>query len=338
MGVLKKAGIFKPLKKAVKLTSSKKAVIKKARPTVNEKGPILASGPGGRFTLTWWKCYLDSCASYHPFFIEEFLRNIKKGKSTMEGSCNAGTVSTSTKGWYGDVEVWLNKKGIANLLSIPMLETAGYLVSTHTHGDWVVTSPKGKKIVFKRDTGVCNRMPYIDLRDNQEGIAMIETVRKKFAGATKKEIEKAYLARTVQRRIGHPPDERFKEIVSLGENGLRNCPVTAADVSNAPVIFGPNRPRIRGATTRDTKVLRVKEQRVAIPREFYKMHKMVTITADVMFINGVLFLVTFSRKIKFRTAEFVPKRTAKSLANHLKKVLMLYARGGFVVNLALMGK
>ena len=46
---------------------------------------------------------------------------------------------------------------------------------------------------------------------------------------------------------------------------VRNCPVTAADVSNSPVIFGPNRPRIRGATTRDTKLLRVKEQRIAIP-------------------------------------------------------------------------
>ena len=112
-------------------------------------------------------------------------------------------------------------------------------------------------------------MPYIDLRDNQEGITMIKTVRKKFAGATQREIEKAYLTRTVQHRIRHPPDERFKEIVSLGD-GLCNCPVTASDVSNAPVIFGPNRPRIRGGgPMRDTKVLRVKEQRIAIPREFF---------------------------------------------------------------------
>ena len=128
-------------------------------------------------------------------------------------------------------------------------------------------------------------MPYIDLRNNQEGIAMIETVRKKFAGATQREIEKAYLACPVQHRIGHPSDERFKEIVSLGKNGLRNCPVTSSDVSNAPVIFGLNHPRIRGGTTRETEVLRVKEQRIAIPKEFYRMHKMVTITADVMFIN-----------------------------------------------------
>ena len=54
--------------------------------------------------------------------MEEFLRDISDGKSTLEGGCNAGTVSTNTKGWYGDFEVWLNKKEIANLLLIPMLE------------------------------------------------------------------------------------------------------------------------------------------------------------------------------------------------------------------------
>ena len=48
-----------------------------------------------------------------------------------------------------------------------------------------------------------------------------------------------------------------------------------------------------GGATRDTKVFRVKEQRMAVPRKFFKMHNMVTITAYVMFINGILFLVTF---------------------------------------------
>ena len=102
----------------------------------------------------------------------------------MNGSCNAGTVSTNTKGWYGYFQVWLNKKGIANLLSIRMLEEAGYIVSTHTKSDWVVTTPKGTKIVFKIDKGICNCMPYIDLRESMEGFTMIEKIRKQFAGAT----------------------------------------------------------------------------------------------------------------------------------------------------------
>ena len=93
-------------------------------------------------TLEWWKCYLDSCASYHTFFVKEFLKNIFEGVATMTGRCNAGTTVSSKRGTYGDFKVWLNKKGIANLISIAMLEASGYIVSTHTKGEWKVTTPQ----------------------------------------------------------------------------------------------------------------------------------------------------------------------------------------------------
>ena len=105
--------------------------------------------PSSQFMLDWWKCYLNSCATYHSFFVGEFLSGVHKGKSTMNGGCNTGKVSTSTMGWYGNFEVWLNKRGIENLVSIPMLEVAGYRVSNHTHGKWVVPSLKGKTITFE---------------------------------------------------------------------------------------------------------------------------------------------------------------------------------------------
>ena len=91
---------------------------------------------------------------------------------------NAGTTFTKMKGTYGAFQVWLNKKGISNLISIPMPEASGYIVSNHTHTDWVVTTPEGKDINFNRDKGVCTGMPYIDLRDQKEVLLMIETVRK----------------------------------------------------------------------------------------------------------------------------------------------------------------
>ena len=55
---------------------------------------------GGRYTLDWWKCYLDSCASYHTFFVRGFLKNMGEDSSTMTGNCNAGTVLLKEKGWY----------------------------------------------------------------------------------------------------------------------------------------------------------------------------------------------------------------------------------------------
>ena len=66
------------------------------------------------------------------------------------------------------------------------------------------------------------------------------------------------------------------------------------------------------------------------------MNKFVTLTADVMFVSGLPFFVTFTKSIKYTTAEFVTTWTAGQLANSLMKVVYGYARGGFVVNLMLM--
>ena len=56
---------------------------------------------------------------------------------------------------------------------------------------------RGKIIVFKRGVGICNRMPYIDLREHVEGLVMPETAEKNMEMFTKKEIEHAQLARVV---------------------------------------------------------------------------------------------------------------------------------------------
>ena len=84
--------------------------------------------------------------------------------------------------------------------------------------------------------------------------------------------------------------------------------------------------------TRDTKVLKTKEQRVGILRGFYKLHKMVTITADVMFVSGIPFLVMFSRNIKFWTAEFMPKRTARLIAKSFLKYCCYMHEVGILLN------
>ncbi len=55
-----------------------------------------------------------------------------------------------------------------------------------------------------------------------------------------------------------------------------------------------------------------------------------------MCVNGALFMVTNSRKILLRTAEHLLTRTAESLINSLKRVINLYARGGYTVDLIMM--
>ena len=125
-----------------------------------------------------------------------------------------------------------------------MLEEAGYKVSMHADGDWKVTTPRGEVIVFKRDIGICNRMSYIDLCEHAEDLVMLETMEKNMEMFTKEDIERAQLARVVQRRTGHPTNEHMKQIAS--QRSLKNIPIRTSDVANAKTLYGPSVPGLKG--------------------------------------------------------------------------------------------
>ena len=110
--------------------------------------------------------------------------------------------------------------------------------------DWKVTIPRGEVVVFRRDTGVCKGMPYIDLREHAEGHIMLETVQKNMEMFTKKEIERVELARAVQRRIGHSTDEHMKNIAS--QQSLKNILISISDTANAKILFEPFCRRTKG--------------------------------------------------------------------------------------------
>ena len=115
---------------------------------------------------------------------------------------------------------------------------------------------------------------------------MLETVWKNFEGFTKKQVKKAILAREAQAMVAYPPDEKFKQMIN--HESTKNCNVKVEDINNARTFFGPNRARLKGATVRQNPE-RVDPEYTAIPRDFYKFHHFVTLTADVMFVNGIPF-------------------------------------------------
>ena len=118
-------------------------------------------------------------------------------------------------------------------------------------------------------------------------------------------MEKAILARRAQSLVAHPPDEEFKQLVST--KSLVNSGVRPESITHARTLFGPNRPRLMGASTRE-KPTQVEPEFTKIPRDFYVLHRFVVLTADLMFVNGFPFLVTQSRNIRLLTVELLPNR------------------------------
>jgi len=134
---------------------------------------------------------------------------------------------------------------------------------------------------------------YHDVTDASSNIELmlVNTVRENFKGYSCHEVEKAKEAQCIQCMIVSPTEREFTGMVC--KQLLTNCPVTVRDVDNANQIFGPDLANLRGKMTR-TKPECVRVEYVQIPCDFVQLHKYVTLVADVMFVNGLPFLVTSS--------------------------------------------
>jgi hypothetical protein len=60
------------------------------------------------------------------------------------------------------------------------------------------------------------------------------------------------------------------------------------------------------------------------------------LAADIMFVNGIPFLVSMASGLNLVTAKHMPSRTAKNLAAGIKRVMALYSSSGFCMGTILM--
>ncbi|KAL7465887.1 hypothetical protein ACHAXS_006188, partial [Conticribra weissflogii] len=275
--------------------------------------------------------YLDTCANFSQVVRKEDLKNVRKVEKGLTAYCNAGKTYTDRKGTLGNMDVWLNTLAIANILSFNKLEKL-YRISydtTKTGGDFVVHTPKGEIHFKKNEIGI----PYISLEGNNTAICLLNTIQGDTEGYTKREVQEAVEARRTVSMVGGPTEESFAHMVR--HNMITDCPITTDAINRAHDIFGPDLAGIRGKTTR-RKPKAVRNGIVQIPRRVVERNRQVWLAADVMFVDGLAFIVTVSKDIKFITAQFLPMRTNTDLAISLRDTMRLYQRGGFRVQTLLM--
>ena len=58
------------------------------------------------------------------------------------------------------------------------------------------------------------------------------------------------------------------------------------------------------------------------------MHHMVSVVGDVLFVNGVGFLVITSMNINFTTMQYIAKRMTRNLSQPLYNIKEVYYKGG----------
>jgi hypothetical protein len=116
---------------------------------------------------------------------------------------------------------------------------------------------------------------------------------------------------------------------------VKNCPVVSIDVTNANTLLGPDLAMLKGKTVITTSLSSMTDY-IQIPKEIVGLNHNVTWAISIMFVNGLPFLVSILRNVKFVTVEYLLGRNQPSLIKSIRKIIYLYNKRGFNVNTALM--
>ena len=161
--------------------------------------------------------------------------------------------------------------------------------------------------------------------------SFITTVADKADQYTHIAIQHARAARRFQNIIMRPG---ARQLIDMAVSHLKGCPLTKADVKAAEDIYGPNLGALKGKT-----VARPNPHVPAgvdhVPTSIMSVHRSVTLTIDVMFINKVAFLITMSRNLKFGTVEAIANRQVTTIIAKLCSVCQVYHHRGFQVSVIL---
>jgi hypothetical protein len=159
--------------------------------------------------------YLDTCTTEDQMVEPAYLKDIHTVPKPLHLHTNAGSSSTNRKGYLGSQLFWLDRMGLANVISLRSLEERFHVTydSNSRGGSFICKTPKGE-VVFRRCP--TTHFPYVDLDDEEENAAiiMVQTVREQYTGYTRREVERAIAARKLQARAGHPSEATLKKEVS----------------------------------------------------------------------------------------------------------------------------
>ncbi len=95
-------------------------------------------------------------------------------------------------------------------------------------------------------------------------------------------------------------------------------------------IWGPSIAALKGKTVRRQPVP-VKFDTVSIPKEIRELHKKVTLTIDIFFVNSIPFFITLSRDIYFTTVTHLSDRSLGEIFKALKGIFYYYLQRDFCV-------
>ena len=133
-------------------------------------------------------------------------------------------------------------------------------------------------------------------------IYFLQTVASNKKNFSKKDIEKAQNARTLQQQLGFPGTSTLTSYLRM--NLMTNTSVTIDDVHRGEQIFGPLPQLIKGKCVDSNRLYSVPSSPTLADPLIVQQCSNLALFADYFYVNGVCFLLTNTEKLGFLMSTF----------------------------------
>ena len=281
---------------------------------------------------TW--ILLDNQATTDIFGNANLLDDIHEVATPLHIHGITGVLMITQQGTLpGHGIVWYHPQISVNILSMAKLKQQYHI--TYDSGNenaFIVREHDNMQIKYIFHESY-DGLYYHDMSNTQQ--IYITTVTENKQKYSQSDVKRADGVRTLQKVIGHPTAKQLSYL--LNHHLIPNTLYTSQDVRRAEQIYGTDLGNLKGKTTRRNPptVDQVMQQ---CPDTITEQYGNVTLSADIMHVNGIPFFVTWSHHIHFGTMDVLSSLQAADIGGALHRVVNIYARGGFQVTTALMDR
>ncbi len=138
---------------------------------------------------------------------------------------------------------------------------------------------------------------------------------------TKRQIHGANLACNLKACLAFPSNADMKWAIQ--SNLIKDCLVTVKDMGMTIKVWGPSIVMLKGKTVRMMPPV-VRQDVIEILKKIRELHKDVTLTIDIFFVNKIPSFTTYSLIICFLSVMHLSNRKALTIFNALKSMCGYY--------------
>jgi hypothetical protein len=226
-------------------------------------------------------------------------------------------------------------KGVANILSLALIaETKRVFmdsaIDSAIDNAIYVFNEDGSYVRFAKTP---NGMYCIDITtDDDDHVVMAhQTVKGESAHFSAIDCRRAAKVRDLQEALACPSD--FDLGNAIEHNVIGNNPFTRRDVRIAKKIFGPDVPSMKGKTVKRKSKMPREDDISDIPPMIMKEYSEVQLSIDIMHVNGIKFLISFSKHIGLLQTYCVRHNNQQTILDCILKIVQTY-RSRSVFNVA----